>query len=64
MGSNNHYGEQIMSEFLNMGGYAVYVWSSFAVFFIAMFIDFFGLKSKEKSVKRQIKSQLKRKNNF
>ncbi len=52
-----------MNEFLNMGGYAVYVWSSFGVFFVAMFIDFFGLRSKEKIIKRNIKSMIKRKTN-
>ena len=53
-----------MNDFFNMGGYAFYVWSSFGVFFVAMFIDFFGLRSKEKTVKRQIKSLIKRKNNL
>jgi heme exporter protein CcmD len=51
-----------MNEFLNMGGYAFYVWSSIGLFLIAMVIDLFSLKSKEKTVKRNIRSFLRRKN--
>ena len=50
-----------MNEFLNMGGYAFYVWSSIGLFVIAMLIDFFSLGMKEKTVKRNIKSLIKRK---
>jgi heme exporter protein CcmD len=52
-----------MNEFLNMGGYAFYVWSSIGVFVVAMLIDFIGLRMKEKTVKRNIKSFIKRRNN-
>jgi len=51
-----------MSDFLNMGGYAFYVWTSMGVFIGAMLIDFFSLGMKEKNVKRNIKSLIKRKN--
>jgi heme exporter protein D len=54
-------GGKIMSEFFNMGGYAFYVWSSIALFFVAMIIDVVGLNIKEKSVKRNIRSFLRRK---
>lgn len=50
-----------MNEFFHMGGYAFYVWSSMGIFAAAMIIDFFSLKSKEKHVKRNIKSYLRRK---
>ncbi len=50
-----------MSEFFQMGGYAFYVWSSYAVFFVAIAIDFFSLKRQDKLVKRNIKSFLRRK---
>lgn len=53
-----------MSEFLNMGGYAFYVWSSMGIFVGALLIDYISLGSKEKSVKRNIKSLIKRKNNL
>ena len=52
-----------MSEFLNMGGYAFYVWTSFAVFMLSLIIDIVQLKLKEKSLKRNLKSLLKRKKN-
>lgn len=50
-----------MNEFLNMGGYAIYVWTSIGLFFAAMLIDFISLNKKEKLVKRSIKSYLRRK---
>ncbi len=52
-----------MSEFFNMGGYAFYVWSSISLFFLAMLIDFVSLNMNEKSVKRNIRSFLRRKQN-
>ncbi len=52
-----------MSEFFNMGGYAFYVWTSIGLFFLAMLIDFISLRMKEKSVKRNIQSFLRRKKN-
>jgi len=54
-------GGKIMNEFFNMGGYAFYVWSSIGLFFVAMIIDVVGLNIKEKSVKRNIRSFLRRK---
>jgi len=50
-----------MKEFLYMGGYAFYVWSSIGLFFVAMIVDFISLNSTEKSVKRNIKAYLRRK---
>ena len=50
-----------MSNFLNMGGYAFYVWSSIGVFFVAMLIDFISLNMKQKTVKRSIRALLRRK---
>ena len=62
MGANFGFrGEKSMNEFLNMGGYAFYVWSSIGLFFVAMIIDIVGLNLKEKSVKRNIRSFLRRK---
>ncbi len=52
-----------MNEFLNMGGYAFYVWSSVGLFFITMLVDFISLRVKDKTVKRNIKSFIRRKNN-
>lgn len=50
-----------MNEFLNMGGYAFYVWSSIGLFIFAMIFDFFSLQNSEKKIKRNIKSLMKRK---
>lgn len=50
-----------MNEFFHMGGYAFYVWNSIGLFIIVMIIDIVGLKLKEKSVKRNIRSFLRRK---
>ena len=61
MGANINYAGKIMNEFLNMGGYAVYVWPSIGLFVVAMLVDFISLGMKEKSVKRNIKSMIKRK---
>ena len=52
-----------MSEFFYMGGYAFYVWTSIGLFFLAMLIDFVSLNMKEKLVKRNIRSLLRRKKN-
>lgn len=52
-----------MKEFLNMSGYAFYVWTSLGVFLIAITIDILQLRHKEKTVKRTIKAFLKRKKN-
>lgn len=49
-----------MSEFLSMGGYAFYVWTSIGLFLAVMLIDFINLINKEKHVKRSIKSLIKR----
>jgi heme exporter protein CcmD len=63
VGTGTSVGEKMMNEFLNMGGYAFYVWSSIGFFIAAMIIDFASLKIKEKTVKRTIISILKRKQN-
>ena len=62
MGQNLNHGGQVMNEFLNMGGYAFYVWSSIGLFVVAMLVDFISLNIKEKTIKRNIKSMIKRKN--
>ena len=37
-----------MSEFLAMGGYAWYVWGSYGVTFIALFLEIFFLMKRAK----------------
>lgn len=41
-----------ISEFFEMGGYAFYVWGSFAVTFIAMAIELWLINQRGKSVTR------------
>lgn len=52
-----------MKEFFAMGGYAFYVWTSVGLFLLALLIDIVSLNSKEKSVKRNIRSYFRRKLN-
>lgn len=52
-----------MKEFFAMGGYAVYVWTSVGLFFLAIIIDIASLNKREKTVKRTIRSFLRRKRN-
>lgn len=49
-------------DFLDMGGYAFYVWSSIGLFLAAMVFDLVSLNMKEKAVKRKIRSFIRRKN--
>ena len=60
MGAKRNYRRTKMNEFLNMGGYAFYVWTSIELFIGAMIFDIFSLNASEKRVKRNIKSLLKR----
>ncbi|QWC96383.1 heme exporter protein CcmD [Polynucleobacter paneuropaeus] len=46
------------SEFLAMGGYALYVWSSFGLCAIAFFIEVLMVRSQRKSILRRLKQAL------
>jgi heme exporter protein CcmD len=50
-----------MMELFDMGKYDFYVWTSMAVFAVAMVADFISVKSKAKHVKRHIKVKNRRK---
>ena len=52
-----------MKEFFAMGGYAFYVWTSVGLFLFALLFFIVSLNSKEKSVKRNIRSYFRRKLN-
>ncbi len=46
-----------MMDLFDMGKYDFYVWSSIAVFILAIVIDFISINSKQKQLKRLIKAK-------
>ncbi|WP_407331044.1 heme exporter protein CcmD [Enterovibrio sp. 27052020O] len=48
------------SAFLDMGGYAAYVWSSFAITFFAMFWVVFSAHLTRRKLYREIKNKVAR----
>ena len=49
-----------MNEFLAMGGYGAYVWSSYAIFFIVLLIDFLTPRLQGRRVLAGLRGRLKR----
>lgn len=49
-----------MNEFLNMGGYAFYVWSSFGLSLLGLIIIYFMAKSYDKKQHDEIRTWIKR----
>ena len=49
-----------MAEFLSMGGYGGYVWSSYAVFFIVLAIDALAPRLQRQRVLTELRGRLKR----
>lgn len=52
-----------MDEFLAMGGYASYVWSSYAIFVVAMAIDYFAPRWRKQRVIAELRGRLMRQKN-
>ncbi len=48
-------GELIMMEFLNMGGYAAYVWSSYAIVAVVLVLNLFYSWRRYKAMLRRLK---------
>ncbi len=46
-----------MMDIFDMGKYDFYVWTSMAVFLLAILADFISLKNKQKHLKRLIKAK-------
>jgi heme exporter protein D len=46
-----------VSEFLAMGGYGFYVWSSFAVTFVVMAIELWLVNKRRKNVTKMVKQE-------
>ncbi len=49
-----------MSEFLAMGGYAGYVWSSYAIFLIVLLVDAVAPLRRRRQVLAELRGRLKR----
>ncbi|MBB3228407.1 heme exporter protein D [Luteibacter sp. Sphag1AF] len=49
-----------MSHFFAMGGYAFYVWTSFAVFFVVLLIDALAPIARRRRHLRQLRSRMAR----
>ncbi|MEO7013021.1 MAG: heme exporter protein CcmD [Dokdonella sp.] len=49
-----------MNESLAMGGYGAYVWSSYAVFVIALLIDYLAPKLRNRRVIADLRGRMKR----
>lgn len=49
-----------MNDFLAMGGYGAYVWSSFAIFFIVLLLDFIAPLLRRRRVLADLRGRIKR----
>lgn len=49
-----------MNEFLNMGGYAVYVWSSFGISFVVLLLNVIFPIMRRKQLLRDVRGHIKR----
>ncbi|HEX7339221.1 MAG TPA: heme exporter protein CcmD [Rhodanobacteraceae bacterium] len=49
-----------LQSFLAMGGYAGYVWSAYAVFFVVLLIDYLAPVVRHRQLLRQLRARLAR----
>ncbi len=49
-----------MSEFLSMGGYAIFVWSSFGISILVLLLNIIIPIMRRKQLIREVSSQIKR----
>lgn len=49
-----------MADFLAMGGYGGYVWSSYAIFIVALLIDYMAPYLRRRRVIAELRGSLKR----
>ncbi|WP_440222210.1 heme exporter protein CcmD [Dokdonella sp. MW10] len=49
-----------MSEFLAMGGYGAYVWSSYAIFAVVLAIDYIAPRLHRRRVLAELRGRIKR----
>jgi len=50
-----------MNEFFSMGGYAVYVWSSFGISFLVLLLNIIFPLMRRKQLIRDVRAHIKRK---
>ncbi|MGA7297046.1 MAG: heme exporter protein CcmD [Rhodanobacteraceae bacterium] len=50
-----------MNTFFAMGGYAIYVWPSFAVFFLVLLADFIAPALRRRRTLSEVRAMLRRK---
>jgi heme exporter protein D len=50
----------VMSDFFAMGGYGVYVWWSYAVFFVVLIADALAPLMQRRKTLRELQARLKR----
>jgi heme exporter protein D len=51
---------RVMSDFFAMGGYGIYVWSSYAVFFVVLIADALAPLRQRRKTLRELHGRLKR----
>ena len=49
-----------MNDFLAMGGYGAYVWSSYAIFALALLIDYIAPRLRNRRVIAELRGRMKR----
>jgi len=49
-----------MNDFLAMGGYGAYVWSSYAIFGLALLIDYITPRLRNRRVIAELRGRMKR----
>jgi len=47
-----------MTEFFNMGGYAVYVWSAYGLCFLVLGLNVFAARQRNLNVKKEIRKYI------
>jgi heme exporter protein D len=52
-----------MNEFLEMGGYGAYVWSSFAIFVVALLLDFIAPRMRYRRIIAELRGRYRRQKN-
>jgi heme exporter protein D len=49
-----------LQSFLAMGGYAIYIWPAYGVFFIVLLIDWFAPQLRRRRVLRELRARMAR----
>jgi len=49
-----------LQSFLAMGGYAIYVWPAYGVFFIVLLIDWFAPQFRRRRLLRELRARMAR----